>query len=85
MELMKFMQEKAAILKARNYELEDDYMAFIESVDQEIRKALNLGRGAMNLPQDYKAVSKWLQGFPCSALVDIDHYEGGVFYYYVNC
>ena len=81
MRLLDYMYEKS--LTAAKIENEDKFEEFISSIENEIRDALNLNRGALNLPEDYEDVMDWLDGAPCSVLCDIDIDEGGVFYYYL--
>lgn len=80
MKLLQYMYERCKVARQLDGEEFED---FVTAVDNEIRKALNIGRGALQLPEDYEGVMDWLDGAPCSVLVDIDLYEGGVFYYYL--
>lgn len=80
MKLLNYMHDQFQVAQQLdNEEFED----FVTAVDNEIRQQLNIGRGALQLPEDYEDVMDWLDGAPCSVLVDIDLYEGGVFYYYL--
>lgn len=81
MKLLNYMYEKS--LTASKIDNEDKFEEFVGNIDNEIRDAINLNRGALNLPEDYEDVMDWLGGCPCTALCDIDIYEGGVFYYYL--
>lgn len=81
MKLLEYMSKKAA--QASQIIDETDFNKFVSAADREIRSALNLNKGAINLPEDFAAVVTWLGGSSCSVLREIDVLEGGVFYYYL--
>lgn len=81
MRLIEYMFEKSLI--AAKIDNEDKFEEYVGNIENEIRGALNLNKGVLNLPEDYESVMDWLGGHPCTALRDIDIYEGGVFYYYL--